>query len=783
MKLTPLNKYVATNIDLEAQSELELPTEGAAKALLMNMIISNQYADPLKAACREALQNALDANKEAGNQHLPIVINLPTTEDPQLTISDSGNGIDAERFNTVYKTIGQSTKSSDNDFMGGYGMGRLSMLAVASQVLINSVAGGIYYQHSAYIKQTGNIGFATFSAEPTLLPSGTQIVIPIDPKDHHEVNKHIKELTEWVEQPVEVYLHGNLCSNIQNTEEWSLRGCYKDCAWYFKPRANCSSVVITVLQGDLPYQPSGKLYTDLKDHINDSDSKWNLSYGSSYNELVIRMPVGSLELTQSRESLRISDSNREALEFIPLLLGQVTSKLQEALLSQSNLREILKTFYLNYPLSEFEFGGRCFSRQSNGYGDGGRYRIDDYSRVFTEKCTLVWGSKDNTARRLESIAKLSQAASPLIQECRANLLGFLDCVWVVYPEGTSKAKFEFKVRQALNIVCSKHILCIPTYKDPEEYIKSHPLLSLMGDVLVYTPVVKERKSEPKPASLKSLLKGGGARTLLASATSLSPGVYYCTEKVFELPDSGVYIETDRAKNWLHFDHIPKWFDKSELFFVSDSIAKRLRSDPFSWVSFSDYCKEHFINLVNTHKQALELLDWSIDSNWVSGSYYFCGLPCNHFLADIVKKSIKVKSNTEARARLSLINLLQNPDQAFWLSKIANSLFVNFSEEEEKELYCIKNKLKNTHWGLGNYQVANLLHQPEKPHYSYTNEYAALKVPIFKELAERYPLLMLLIQNVVVGSREATIKENLPLAERNLQESIHRYMEQIDAIHN
>ena len=209
------------------------------------------------------------------------------------------------------------------------------------------------------------------------------------------------------------------------------------------------------------------------------------------------------------------------------------------------------------------------------------------------------------------------------------------------------------MRHALNIVCSKHILCIPTWKDPEEYIKSHPLLSLMGDVLVYKPVVKEKKSEPKRSSLKSLLKGGGARALLSSATSLFPGVYNCTQKVFDLPDSGVYIETDIAKNWLHFDHIPRWFDKSELFFVSESIAERLRLDPYSWVSFSDYCKKEFVKLITDYKEGLELLNWSIDSNWVSGSYYFCELPCTELLAGIVKNSVIEKHSQESKLYLNV----------------------------------------------------------------------------------------------------------------------------------
>lgn len=779
MKLTVLNKYVATNINLESQSELELPTEGAAKALLMNMIISNQYADPLKAACREALQNALDANKEAGNQHLPITIHLPTAEEPQLVISDRGNGIDAERFHKVYKKIGHSTKSSDNDFMGGYGMGRVSMLAVASQVLINSVAAGIYYQHSAYIKESGNIGFATFSAEPTDKLSGTEIVIPIDPKDHCEVDRHIKELTNWVEQPVEVYYRGELCDNIQNTEKHSIRGLYKDYNWYFKPQHGMTYVAITVLQGDLPYQLTGNLYTDLQDLLKQKCSLWSLSYGSSPNELVIRMPVGSLELTQSRESLRINEANRKALKFIPSLLKQVEEKLQGELLSQPNLREVIRTFYLKYPLPEFEFGGRRFTRISTGWGDRGCYRIDDYSKVFPGKCTIVWGSNFTTKNTLERITKLSQATSPLIQACNANLLHFLDCVWVVYPEGTTKAKFESKVRLALNIPTSKHILCIPTHIDPEEYIKAHPLLSLMGDVLVYKPVVKERKSKSKPASLNSLVKSGCARTLLANSTSLSLGVYNCTEKVFELPDSGIYIETEKAKQCLDFDHIPRWFDKSQLFFVSDSIAERLKLNP-QWKSFSDYCKETFVELVTIHKEGLELLDWSVDSSWVSGRNYFCGIPCNQFLAHIVEKSISSDSSLHL-PKLSLIKLLLSPDQAFWLSKISYSLFITFGEGEEwKELLEFKDRLRNNTWSLGKYQKEN---QQGKPVYSKANEYAALKVPIFRELAEKYPLLMLLIQNVELGSEEAFTKENVPLAERNLLESIHQYMEQINAIHS
>jgi hypothetical protein len=778
MKVTPLKNYVASNIDLEAQPELELPTEGNAKALLMNMIISNQYADPLKSACREAIQNALDANKEANKQHLPISINLPTPEEPQLTISDNGNGIDAERFNTVYKTIGRSTKSSDNNLMGGYGMGRLSMLAVASQVLINSVADGIYYQHSAFIKESGNIGFATFSAEPTLMPSGTSVIIPIDPKYHLEVKKHIKELTEWVEQPVEVYFYGELCDNIQKTEDWSVKDCFQNCNWYLKPYPNCTYVSITLLQGDLPYQLSEKLYRDLEDHIIGSNSLWRLS-NENCNSLVIRMPVGSLELTQSREDLRISDRNTKALKFIPLLLEQVTAKLQETLVNQADFRQVLKTFYLYHPLSEFEFKGRRFTKQSIKYSNKDAFKIGEYEDVFSKRCTLIWGSEYWTKTTLERICKLSLAASPLILECKANILHFLDSVWLVYPEGTSKAKFEFKVRQALNISNDKHILCIPTDKDPEEYINSHPLLSLLEDVLIYQPIEKEGKYKPKPPSFRSLVKGGGARTLLDDATSLFPGVYNCTQKVFDLPDSGVFIETEKAKNCLALNHIPKWFNKSELFFVSESIAERLRKDPYNWVSFSDYCKEEFVKLITNYKEGLELLNWSIDSDWVSGSYYFCGLPCNELLAGIIKNSVIEKHSQESKQ--SLINLLLNPNKAFWLSKIADSKFISVGED--KELYSIKNKLKDNNWFFDRHINEQTVQSPKIFSYLYRNEYEALKVPLFKELAQKYPLLMLLIQKVEVGTMEAITKENLPLAERNLLESIHQYMEQINAIHN
>ena len=234
--------------------------------------------------------------------------------------------------------------------------------------------------------------------------------------------------------------------------------------------------------------------------------------------------------------------------------------------------------------------------------------------------------------------------------------------------------------------------------------------------------------------------------------------------MFDLPDSGVYIETDIAKNWLHFDHIPRWFDKSELFFVSESIAERLRLDPYSWVSFSDYCKEEFVKLITDYKEGLELLNWSIDSNWVSGSYYFCELPCTELLAGIVKNSVIEKHSQESK--LSLINLLLNPNKAFWLSKIADSKFISVGED--KELYSIKNKLEENNWFFGCY---------------INNEYEALKVPLFRELAQKYPLLMMLIQNVEISPIEATTKENLPLAERNLLESIHQYMKQINAIHN
>lgn len=147
-------------------------------AHLYKVLYSSLYEDKEQVVLGELAANALDAHMAAGKADTPIKIALPSEMDPYLVVTDEGIGMDLETITNVYSTYGQSTKSHENQSIGGFGYGSKSPFSLSDSFTVVSVKDGIKTAASCFLDK-GTPKFAVFSSEPSDEPSGTTITVPV----------------------------------------------------------------------------------------------------------------------------------------------------------------------------------------------------------------------------------------------------------------------------------------------------------------------------------------------------------------------------------------------------------------------------------------------------------------------------------------------------------------------------------------------------------------------------------------------------------------------------
>lgn len=116
------------------QYKMEIGDQG----LILDIIRSKVYADPIGSICREILTNASDAHIEAGIADQAIEVTLPNAFSNDVVIRDFGPGISPGRMADVYAKYGVSTKTKSNDQVGSFGIGSKSVFSYTPQFTVIS---------------------------------------------------------------------------------------------------------------------------------------------------------------------------------------------------------------------------------------------------------------------------------------------------------------------------------------------------------------------------------------------------------------------------------------------------------------------------------------------------------------------------------------------------------------------------------------------------------------------------------------------------------------------
>ena len=135
----------------------------------------NLYEHKVRTPVQEIISNARDAHREVGKPDHTFKVRVT---DNEFIVRDFGSGINPDKAQNIFCSIGESTKTGDNTQTGGFGIGAKSPLAYVNQFKVTSYVDGTEYQYIV-AKNGEMLEMNVVSETTTNKPNGTKVIVPI----------------------------------------------------------------------------------------------------------------------------------------------------------------------------------------------------------------------------------------------------------------------------------------------------------------------------------------------------------------------------------------------------------------------------------------------------------------------------------------------------------------------------------------------------------------------------------------------------------------------------
>lgn len=172
------------------------------------ILSANLYSNQKLAVVRETLCNSWDAHIEAGIEDTAVKVSI--TEEGDLVFRDFGTGIPHNKMGEVYGTYGASTKKTNSNVTGGFGLGCKSPFAYTDSFRVISYNQGtktVYNITKSSVESGGRPGITKIMDAPTK-ETGLEVRIRIEESDVPEFLKYIRYITLHGEMKVDLEVAG-----------------------------------------------------------------------------------------------------------------------------------------------------------------------------------------------------------------------------------------------------------------------------------------------------------------------------------------------------------------------------------------------------------------------------------------------------------------------------------------------------------------------------------------------------------------------------------------------
>lgn len=315
MKLNETKPYLEISGEIEEQF-FSIQDTG----MIFDILRNKMYSNPILAIAREISCNARDAHREVGTPEIPIHITLPNSLQPEYRVKDFGPGISPDRMSNIFIKYTASTKRTDNVQTGGFGLGAKTPFSYSDSFSIVTNYNGVKYLYNCLIDET-KVGKLMLGGEsPTDEPNGTEIIIPVLPKNFNE-------FTTWTEQACR---HWDVKPTISgNTLEWQEHA--------------------KILEGDKwaitassDYRRNAKMIIDGIEYPLDIDVLRKYADGklidAARGNFIMYFGVGELSLSASREQIYLDEKTQQIIrDRLTAIQNEIKQKVVDKINSFSNL--------------------------------------------------------------------------------------------------------------------------------------------------------------------------------------------------------------------------------------------------------------------------------------------------------------------------------------------------------------------------------------------------------------------------------------------------------------
>lgn len=350
----------------------------AATPHIFKTLYASLYEDAVLVVLGEVAANALDAQRANGTEHVPVKIQLPTELRPEFIVTDCGIGMSQETLLEVYTEYGNSTKRTNNNDIGGFGLGCKSPFSIASGFVVSSVHEGIRTTVGFFV-DSGVPKHVHYGSVPTDDPSGTTVTVPVSDKNLQErFHKRLQPVFLMWETPPEITGTEELYEQAEPIFASDRVRVYKDSILGDRElRTYFRQLLRFVAVGPYVY----RIPTNARDRLLQDARVNEYLYGYSLPavDLLLLFNIGELELSPTRERIEDTDHNVSAiLAAAHAYIAEVEAKVQAPTLDSFALWQ------------ETMANGAVVTKEVDGYGSRLLYTPKSVAEDFlAEHCAIT----------------------------------------------------------------------------------------------------------------------------------------------------------------------------------------------------------------------------------------------------------------------------------------------------------------------------------------------------------------------------------------------------------